>query len=151
MARGRTERQERKKWGEFRTKLDLHSDLKERLKADDMVPYWANDVKHGERVQELAERGYEFVTAQGYEKIGEDNEKQEKGRKIKKIVGTAQDGSPIYAFLMAIKRKWYEEDQAKKEETNKMVDEAVMGYEHGIDPNNPSRDGTYRKNINYKT
>jgi len=97
--------------------------------------------------------GYEFVTSVGTIKVGDSKEKQEEGAKIKKLVGTHKDGRPMYAYLMAIKKKWYEEDQAAKEEQNKLVDEAIRGGQpsglqhHNVDP---SKGGSYIKNINYK-
>jgi len=153
MARARTERKERVPFGVPRKKLDLHQDLQKRLDADDKVPYWFNDSDHGGRINAASEGGYEFVTADGYEKLGDANEQQEKGKKIKKLVGTNKDGSPMYAYLMAIKRKWYEEDQAKKAEQNDMVDEAILGgntpgvQSHGV---KESYGGTYKKNISIK-
>ena len=153
MARARTERKERISFGIPRKKLDIRVDLQKRLDADDMVPYWFNDTDHGERIRAAQDGGYEFVTAEGYEKLGDTNEAQEKGSKIKKLVGTHKDGRPMYAFLMAIKRKWYEEDQAKKAEQNNMVDEAILGgntpgvQAHGVAA---SKGGTYTKNISIK-
>jgi hypothetical protein len=153
MARGRTARKERVPFGVHRKKLDPHPDLKARLDADDKVSYWFNDVDHGSRIQAAQDAGYEFVTAEGYEKLGDANEKQEKGKKIKKLVGANKDGSPMYAFLMAIKRKWYEEDQAKKARENDRVDEAILGGNtpgvqgHGV---KSSYGGTYKKNISIK-
>lgn len=152
MARVRSQRKERVPFGVARKKLDLHPDLQKRLKADRKVWYWFNDDDHGERIREAEEGGYEFVTADGYSKLGDTNEKQEKGKKIRKLVGTHKSGSPMYAYLMAIKEEWYEEDQIKKQEKPNLIDEAIQGgntpgvAHHGVDP---TKGGTYRKNINY--
>lgn len=40
-------------------------------------------------------------------------------------VGTNEDGSPIYGVEMRIKKEWYDEDQAKKQEGPDRVDEAI--------------------------
>ena len=149
--RGRTERKERVPFGVRRQKLSLDDETKTKLKAKGLEPRWVND--DAGRLEDAQAGGYEFVTASGEEKVGDAKESADKGRKMKKLVGKHQDGSPKYAYLMGIKKKWYEEDQAKKEEANKMVDEAIQGgnpsglAHHGVDP---SKGSSYVKNINYK-
>ena len=153
MARGRAKRTERVPFGQARQKLSLGKELEDKLNAEGLRPYWFNDDDHGQRLQDAQNGGYEFVTADGDEEIGDDKKVQERDRKIKKLVGTHKDGRPKYAYLMAIKKEWYEEDQQLKEERNRMVDNAIRGGEpeglqhHGVDP---SKGGTYKKNINYK-
>ena len=151
MARGRTARKERVPFGVPRKKLSLSPELEARLTADDKWWYWFNDVDHGEELRQALAGGYEYVTADGYDKTGDDQEKA--GKRISKLVGTNKDGSPMHAFLMAIKNKWREEDKAKKEEQNIMVDEAILGGNtpgvqgHGVDA---KYGGTYKKNISIK-
>ena len=73
---------------------------------------------------------------------------------MRKLVGTHKDGKPKYAYGMVIKQKFYEENKEKKESVNKMVDTAINGGDTGegqlgSDPNNPNKQGLYKKNINY--
>ena len=150
MARGRTQRKERVPFGQARQKLNLGTELQKKLDSEGLRPYWFNDDDHGERLRDAQRGGYEFVTADGDEKVGDAKEVQERDRKIKKLVGTHKDGRPKYAYLMAIKKEWYEEDKEAKEENNRMVDDAIRGgttpglQHHNIDP---SKGGTYKKNI----
>ena len=154
MARGRTQRTERVPFGQPRQKLNLHPDLKKKLDSEGLRPYWFNDDDHGERLRDAERGGYEFVTADGDEKVGDGKEVQERDRKIRKLVGTHKDGRPKYAYLMAIKKEWHEEDQQTKEQRNKMVDDSIRGgstpgvQHHGVDP---SKGGTYKKNIKLDT
>ena len=155
--RGRTgtSRTERVPFGVRRQKMSLAAETKEMLESKGLVPRWFNDEEHGERLRQAQQGGWEFVIPTGTIKVGDAKEKQEEGAKIKKLVGTHRDGRPKYAYLMAIRKKWYEEDQMKKEERNMMVDEAIRGGNTGAGnlgahPNSPNKEGLYRKNINYK-
>jgi hypothetical protein len=84
--------------------------------------------------------------------VGDSVKKEDHNRKVRKLVGSNKDGSPLYSYLMAIKRDFYQEDQEKKEETNMMVDEAIRGgaapgtKNHGVPP---EKGGSYIKNVNY--
>lgn len=145
------ERRKRTPLGVAKLKMSLDERTKEYLESNDLIPRWVNDEDHGQRVQNARDGGYEFVTAKGSEVVGEETEQA--GVKIQKLVGSHQDGSPKYAFLMAIPRKFYEEDQQAKEEKNRLVDDAIRGgnptglKSHNIDP---SKGRTYVKNVDYK-
>ena len=71
---------------------------------------------------------------------------------MRKLVGKHKDGKPKYAYGMVIKKKYYQENQDKKEEVNKMVDDAIKGgnapgtQAHNI---NPTHGGTNIKNVDY--
>jgi len=154
--RGRkeTDRTERIPVGVRKLKMNLDSETRKYLDSNGLVERWVNDEDHGQRLRDFQAGGYEFITSKGTEKVGDTKEKQESGAKIKKLVGTHRDGRPKYAYLMAIKKEWYEEDQQRKEEMhNKPIDDAIYGgtplgvQHHGVDP---SKGSTYKKNINYK-
>jgi len=152
MANKRKARNERVAFGVPRTKLSLSPETEKMMKEKKLFPRWFNDDDHGSRLKAAEDGGYEFVTADGTEKIGEDNEAQVKGKAIKKLVGTHKDGSPQFAYLMAINEKWHKEDMIAKERTNQMVDEAIRsgssgGKSHGVDP---SLGSTNIKNVSYK-
>jgi len=147
----KVDRKQRTPFGVLRLKMSLDEKTRAYLKAKDLVPRWINDVDHGGRIQNALDGGYEFIEATGTEVVGSEN--VEADRRIKKLVGSHQDGSPKYAFLMAIPRKFYEEDMKAKEETNRLVDDAIRGgkprglQDHNIDP---SKGSTYVKNVDYK-
>jgi len=151
-SRGRSNRRERIPFGGMKLKLSLDDNTKKRLKSQGLIPRWFNDEAHGERLRLAQQAGYDFVTAEGTEQVGDSKNPQERDRRIKRIVGSNQDGSPKYAYLMAIPIEYYEEDKKAKEEVNKQVDDAIRGGEpqgvqhHGVDP---SKGGTTVKNINY--
>jgi hypothetical protein len=51
--------------------------------------------------------------------------------KVSKVVGRTAQSQPIRAFLMKISRAFYDEDQAKKEMTNRRVDDALRAGKAG--------------------
>ena len=89
-----------------------------------------NDVD--DRVNDLKERGYEFET--NNVQVGD-----------KRVATPKQEGSPvkmsvgggIQAYLMKIKKEWYEEDQLAKNQIVNETEEAIRA--------NPTQDGNYGK------
>lgn len=134
--RGIEDRTKRVPFGVARKKLDIDRGTSARLKAENKVPRWINE--DDMRLMNAQEGGYEFVESAGVEIVG--GEKQEQDRRIRKAVGKHANGQPKYAYLMAIPKEFYEEDQQKKEGVNKKVDDAIRGgnpvglQAHGIDP-----------------
>lgn len=152
MARGRQDRRARVPFGVQRRRMTLDSATEARLKAKGKIPRWVNDDDHGSRLQQAQDGSYEFMTAAGTEAVGDAQEQQERDRRIRKLVGTHKDGSPKYAYLMAIDKELSDEDQREKEKTNRMVDEAIRGGNpsglghHGV---SPDKGGTHVKNVDY--
>jgi hypothetical protein len=143
MTRARTNnRRKRVGFGVAKLKMNLDDDTMKRLNAEGKVPRWFNDKE--DRIQRALESDYEFVTYDGV-RVG-DKEEGEDDRRIKKHVGRG-----VYAYLMAIPKEYYDEDQAAKEETNMMVDEAIRGgTPPGVETPNVAGGGTYKGNIQYK-
>src|SRR5688572_21541519 len=84
--------------------------------------HWFND--QDGRPERAMDAGYEFVTPQ--EVIGVGDREVHSGNtdlnsKVSRVVGRAEGNIPIRAFLMKLRRDWYEEDQAKKQEANDLV------------------------------
>lgn len=81
-------RPERKPFGSMQLKL-----------AHEIRPgfhgHWFNDIPG--RVQRASEAGYEHV-------------KDKDGKPVDRVVGTAEGGGPLIAFLMEIPEEWYRED-----------------------------------------
>lgn len=150
MARQRnTDRRKRNPLGVMRLKMNLDKETVDRLKTEDKVPRWIND--SDTRIQDALAGDYEFLDQVA--STGDNQEAVEEDRRIRKVVGKHKDGSPMYAYLMAIPREYYEEDQKSKEEQNKKVDQAVRGGSpHGLSPHNvsPNQGGTYVKSVDYK-
>jgi len=150
MARPRkVDRTNRVLFGVARRKLTLDGDTASRMKRQGKIPRWINE--DDARLEGAQEGGYEFVTADGTEVAGSDQAEQ--GKRIRKAVGKHADGSPKYAYLMAIPKEFYDEDQAKKESVNHMVDQAVQGGNpNGLTHHNVPQDrgGTYVKDVQYQ-
>lgn len=90
------------------------------------VRRWVNDEMDG-RVNRFKEGGYEFVedaTMQiGDQNIG--NENRNLGSRVSRVVGTQPNGEPKLAYLMEIKKEFYDEDQLAKEKINREIDNAI--------------------------
>lgn len=141
MARRKEDRTRRKPTGVRRLKMSLDSATQERLEQEGKVARFFNDVDT--RLLDAREGGYEYVMSNRTPiKVGEDEDQQGDNQPIRKFVGKNPDGSPQYAYLMAIKEDWYKEDQAEKEEVNKEVDRAIRGgsleSDHGVKPEHGS-------------
>ena len=70
----------------------------------------------------------------GYANVEEDGET----RKV--LVGTTEQGGPLYAYLMEQEEGFYNEDQAAKEAQNSLVDEAIRRGGHAPAVKPDSRD-----------
>jgi hypothetical protein len=151
MVKSKQDRRQRVPFGVARRKMTLDSATEKSLRSDNKIPRWINDSE--DRLIQAQNGGYEFVTANGTELVGEGKELQERDRMIRKLVGKNPDGSGKYSYLMAIPKEFYEEDQKRKEEHNNLVDLAIKGGQpnglphHGI---SPDKGQTYVKNIDYQ-
>jgi hypothetical protein len=117
---------ERTPFSANRTRLSV------KLKEKGFVHRWFND--QDDRVQRALDAGYDFVTP---DEIGRVGDKEVHGgnsdlnSKVSKVVGRTAESQPIRAFLLKIREEWFKEDQAKKEATNRLVDEAVRSGKAG--------------------
>ena len=148
MATRKEDRRKRNPLGVPRLKMNLDKETEQRLKAEGKMPRWINDTDT--RIQDAMAGDYEFLTVDA--KVGDAQEEFER-EKISKVVGRNKDGSPMRAYLMAIKEEFHQEDQQAKEEINKKVDDAIRGgspsglQHHGLDS---SKGGSYVKSVDYK-
>lgn len=86
---------------------------------DGMVGHWFNDTPG--RVQQAMDAGYTFISNEG-EDLEEEGSRDQARREL---VGRKEDGSPMYAYLMAIPAEWYQEDQAAKQSAVDETDSAI--------------------------
>jgi hypothetical protein len=97
------------------------------------------------RVNELLDRGYEFVLSHEIEGISTNtvSRNTDIGDKVRFLVGTQKNGEPLQAYLMKIKKEWYEEDMQELQDRNDKIDESIRRGVNGIaDKSNfYSRDG----------
>lgn len=72
--------------------------------------HWFNDVAG--RIDRASEAGYEHV-------------KDKEGKNVSKVVGTAEGGGPLHAFLMEIPEEWYLQDMAEQQQRIDAVEETI--------------------------
>lgn len=104
-------------------------------KDENYVYRFVNDV--GDRIQMFQEAGYELVSKQDHKIV--DNRLDiaiPDGTNAMVSVGVKNNGDAQRAYLMRIRREWYEEDQAEKQKDIKAVQEQIK---------NPNIDGAYGK------
>lgn len=80
--------------------------------------HWINDTAG--RLHEALSGDYEFVSPK---EVGIDDKEE----RVKQYVGTNEDGSPQFAYLMKIRQEWYEEDQAAIEAIQDSIDAQMRG------------------------
>ena len=101
-------------------------------KEEDFVYRWVNDINEaGSRILKFKRGGYEFARNElGSDEyvIGEEAVYQSKndGSIIRLPVGTDKAGQAMHAYLMRIKKEWYDEDQDLKEKELQKEEEAIM-------------------------
>lgn len=108
----RPQRKQRIPFGVPRTKLSVSAGI------PGYHLHWINDVSG--RIYGAQEGGYEYVAPK--EVGAEGNETQ-----VKRLVGTNEDGSPMFAYLMKIRQEWYEEDKAESQKVNDEIERAIKG------------------------
>lgn len=86
---------------------------------------WIND--NGGRLLQAEEGGYAFVTKAEIGHVGESVEdgNTDIGNRVSKVVGKTESGSPMRAYLMKIKKEWYQEDQVEKQTQIDQVERAI--------------------------
>jgi hypothetical protein len=89
--------------------------------------HWFNNTAG--RIQTAQEAGYEHVVANG--------------KPVEKVVGTAEGGGPLNAFLMEIPQEWFEEDMAAQQ---REIDEKEKSIkERQFDGSRADQDSVYGK------
>ena len=100
------------------------------------VRRWVND--KGARIQYALQGGYEFVS-----KSGSTATTTDPGDGVSQIVGTKEGGDSMRAYLMEIRKEWFDEDQAAK---RKRVDEVEAQINRGKDDHGEvGKDGRYMR------
>jgi hypothetical protein len=79
--------------------------------------HWVNDSPG--RIHEAQTGDYEFVDPK---EVGV----EEKDNRVRRLVGTNEDGSAQYAYLMKIREDWYEEDQRLVQKIQDDVDYQIL-------------------------
>jgi hypothetical protein len=94
--------------------------------------HWFND--QDGRPERALDAGYEFVKPEEVRGIGDrevHSGNTDLNSKVSRVVGRAEGGQPIRAYLMKLPLDLYNEDQAKKQEANDLVDRAIRAGRAG--------------------
>lgn len=110
---------------------------------------WINDV--GDRIQQAQEAGYEFVkrgdtSAPGVADVVPQN--TDLGTNTSKVVGTTESGAPLTAYLMRLKKSFYEEDKRAKAEN---INEMERGLRRGKSLTDSLGEHGYVKSSSFQT
>ena len=117
-------------FGGVRYKLQLSKEDMEEFARRKMIPRWFND--QDGRIQRAQGGGYKFVKPEYATSLGSGAIHQgntDEGSRVSKIVSRSEP--IIRAYLMEIKKKYWDADQVLKEKRNQKVDEALNIGESG--------------------
>lgn len=113
----RQERTERVPLGIKRSKLAVEN------KDPNSVYRWMNDV--GARISDAERGGWVFVDTAKVGNVDISNREQSLGSRVSRIVGQDAQHKPITAYLMRIKKEYYDADQKFKQDELDKVDIAL--------------------------
>lgn len=110
----------------------LKLDVPQAVNDPEHVYRWIND-KPG-RIQRARTGGWEFVEDPGMQVgTGSETRNSQQDSRVSQVVGKNENGTPLVAFLMRIKREWYHEDQETKQASIDEVENTIKGgrYKEG--------------------
>jgi len=119
--------------GSLRPKMSLSARAEEYFAGRGEVVRWVND--HPGRLEAAVESGRRFVGAKeitlGDVGLGQDASQSEGiDSRVRRVVGQGRDGKTLYAYLMAMDKEDYDEDQACK---IAQVEKKESAMKRGID------------------
>ncbi len=120
----KTGKRERVPFSGHRTKLQLSDRDMKALTDAGYVPRWFND--QDGRVQAAESGGWVHVDEGEARSVGS----TDLNGKVSKIVSKG-GGTPVTGFLLKIKKEFYNEDQERKEDRNRLVDDALRSGQPG--------------------
>ncbi|KKN77966.1 hypothetical protein LCGC14_0355310 [marine sediment metagenome] len=97
--------------------------------------HWFNDI--GNRLADCKAAGYTFVNDK---ETLDETQGDEVGTRKCMVVGTQESGQPLYAYLMELPQKLYDEDQAAKQVD---IDEMEAAMKSGQTPGHESLEHSY--------
>lgn len=79
------------------------------------------------RIEEALSAGYEFVSPDEIGGVATNvtSKNTDLGDRVRFLVGSAEGGNPLYAYLMKIRQEWFDEDQTELQGVNDRVDTAI--------------------------
>jgi hypothetical protein len=120
-------RDERVGLGMFRRKMTLPDGLI----SPGYVPRWINDT--GNRLEDAQKAGYEFVFSEKHIGEGVESANTDIGSRVSKVVDKSPRlGNPMRAYLMQIKKEWYDNDQKEKLGQVEAVDDTIKRGKYAV-------------------
>lgn len=118
----REDRTKRVPLGTLRSKLTIPEDFVDKKRFQ---PRWVVD-RPG-RIDNAMAGGYTFVQDSNMTvEVGEGTDGRDKmSTAVCRTVGTHEGGAPMKAYLMKIRREWYEKDQRDKQAEVDKTDESI--------------------------
>ena len=134
---------ERVPFGGPRLRLQLSPQDRKEFEKRGMVPRWFND--EGGRIERALGAGYSFVKPEHAGSLGQgalhqDGNDPESNVRVSIVANRADKVER--AYLMEIKKEYYDEDQAAKQAVNDQVDEALAAGGAGGDELGSKKYGT---------
>lgn len=116
--------------GARRIKKGVFNGTRGKLVVDGEVPGYHLHIINDDRtrLQDALDNGYEFVNPDEIKGVSENvvSRNGELGKdRVRFLVGSQENGQPMYAYLMKIRQEWYEEDQAELQAQNDKIDLAI--------------------------
>ncbi len=113
-----------------RLKRGVFNGTRGKLIVDGEIPGYHMHIINDDRsrLQDATTNGYEFVSPDEIKGVSENvvSRNGELGKdRVRFLVGSQENGQPMYAYLMKIRQEWYDEDQAELQAQNDKVDEAI--------------------------
>lgn len=113
-----------------RRKRGVFNGTQGKLKINGTIPGYHLHIMNDDRnrLQDAQDNGYEFVNPKEIEDVSE-NVTSRNGdigdSRVRFLVGTQENGQPMYGYLMKIRREWFEEDQLELQKRNDQIDAAI--------------------------
>ena len=115
-----------------RPRMGARLKLEVRDKDPNYVYRWFND--DGGRINEAVECGWEYVFKEDV-KLDTSGGKPGLGSVASLSVDKHADGSPKSAYLLRIRKEWYDEDQIEKQKETDLVDQSIRSGTLSTVPN----------------
>lgn len=120
------ERRERVPFSTNRRRLALSNEI------EGFVTRWFND--QDDRLRRAEDAGYQYVHRKEIGQVGDkdvSNGNTDVNSRVSRVVGRTPQGQPIRAYLLKIRKDWFDKDQDAKEQVNKRVDDAIRAGKSG--------------------
>ena len=116
--------------GARRRKKGVFNGTRGKLAIEGEIPGYHLHIMNDDRtrLQDATDNGYEFVSPDEIKGVSE-NVVSRNGdlgdSRVRFLVGSQENGQPMYGYLMKIRQDWFDEDQAELQAKNDKIDNAI--------------------------